>query len=205
MTTPESSSSAVNVWVTLAHLLRPQGRKGELLAELYSDFPDRFAARPTVYLAPPSFTGSTESARKALVISHWLPSGKNQGRIVLHFEGISSITEAEQLAGLDVIVPAEDRVPLGENEHYVDDLVGCMVFDREAEIGVVEEVQFATSSDGSQRRSESAPTLAVLTPEGDQVLIPYVTAFLDFVDCGKRRIQMTLPAGLLEINRPQKR
>ena len=47
----------------------------------------------------------------------------NGGRI-LHFEGVNSISEAEQLAGLIVAIPIEDRAPLAEDVRRLRDEVG---------------------------------------------------------------------------------
>src|ERR1700712_2311132 len=125
-------------WVVLAHLLRPQGRKGELLAELYSDFPDRFNDQKRVYLAPQGFTGSPAEARSIDVTGYWLPLGKNQGRIVLQLAGIDSITDAEAIAGLEALVPGEERLALHDDASYISDLVGCIVYDGEDAVGTVE-------------------------------------------------------------------
>src|ERR1700682_4275867 len=103
-----------NEWVVLAQLLRPQGRKGELLAELLTDFPERFDGGKRVFLAPPNFNGREADARSIEVISFWLPVGKNEGRIVLQFAGVETISAAELIAGQDVIVPLEERLPLDE-------------------------------------------------------------------------------------------
>ena len=69
-------------WVVLAVVLRPQGRKGEVLAELLTDFPERFEGRH-VFLAAAGFDGPREKARAADVTGYWLPVGRNQGRVVL--------------------------------------------------------------------------------------------------------------------------
>ena len=84
-------------WVVLAHLLRPQGRKGELLADLLTDFPERFEDRKQVFLASEGFSGPASAARAADAVSFWLPVGKNAGRIVLHFAGIDSISDRKSV------------------------------------------------------------------------------------------------------------
>ncbi|WP_263365277.1 ribosome maturation factor RimM [Edaphobacter bradus] len=189
-------------WIVLAHLLRPQGRKGELLADLLTDFPERFSQRASVFLAPQGFKGSRSEAREVEVISSWLPVGRNQGRVVLHFAGIDSITDAESVAGLDVIVPLEERLPLDEESVYISDLVGCVVYNGSSPVGLIEEVQFPATPDGSRRLDEAAPLLVVRAEKGDEVLIPFAKAFLRNVDTKAKRIEMMLPAGLLEVNRP---
>jgi 16S rRNA processing protein RimM len=188
-------------WIILAHLLRPQGRKGELLSELHTDFPERFGEQRRVFLAPTGFAGEASEARLAEVLAYWLPVGKNEGRVVLQFAGIESISAAESIAGLDVLVPGEERLPLEDDSAYISELIGCTVFDGATAIGVVEDVQFATTPDGSRRLDDAAPLLAVESPEGDEILIPFAKAFVVRVDTEAKRIDMTLPSGLVEINR----
>lgn len=189
------------LWIVLAHLLRPQGRKGEVLAELFTDFPERFESQKRVYLAAPGFNGEADDARAVEVMAFWLPVGKNQGRIVLHFAGIDSISDAESIAGLDVVVPREERLRLEDESVYISELIGCTVFDGVRAVGVVEDVQFAMSADGARRLDEAAPLLTVISPDGDEVLIPFAKSFLVSVNTEAKRIEMMLPEGLIEVNR----
>jgi 16S rRNA processing protein RimM len=187
-------------WTVLAHLLRPQGRKGEILAELLTDFPARFEQRDQLYLAPADFTGPTVEARPIQIVGHWLPVGRNQGRVVLHLAGIDSIEQAETLAHLEVIIPDQDRTELPEDEEYIDDLLDCDVFDGPTLVGKVIAVDFPTTPDGARRLADAAPLLTVLTATGDEVLIPYVQSFLIALSTIEKRIDMNLPAGLLDLN-----
>jgi 16S rRNA processing protein RimM len=188
-------------WIVLAHLLRPQGRKGEVLAELFTDFPERFEEQTRVFLALPGFQGEEAGARRAEVVSFWLPVGKNEGRVVLQFAGVDTISNAESIAGMDVIVPREERLPLDDESVYISELIGCTVFDGTLAVGVVADVQFATTADGARRLTDAAPLLEVTSFDGDEVLIPFAKAFLVMVDTEAKRIEMKLPEGLVEINR----
>jgi 16S rRNA processing protein RimM len=201
-------------WIVLAQLLRPQGRRGEILADLFTDFPERFTQHPQVWLAPAGFADRVEypaapadpkvppTPQAAEVVAHWLPIGKNAGRIVLHFAGIDTIEQAEQLAGSEVLVPIAERVPLEPGSTYISDLVGCTLYDRGRALGVVASVEFPTTPDGMRRLEDAAPLLAVTSPEGDEILIPYANAFLRSLDTSTRSIHMDLPEGLAEINQP---
>lgn len=191
-------------WITLAVLLRPQGRKGEVLAELLTDFPERFSDGARVLLANPGFAGPETEARPMTVLGHWLPVGRNHGRVVLSFAGVESISAAEELAGLEVLVPESERVELEEDAEYISDLVGCAVFDAETCVGQVMGVEFAMTADGTRRLAEAAPLLTVETALGDEVLIPYVKTFLVRLDLERKRIEMLLPEGLVELNRAQR-
>jgi 16S rRNA processing protein RimM len=193
-------------WIVLAQILRPQGRKGEVVADLYTDFPERFDGQPRVWLAPPGFadqpSADTKATQPAEVISHWLPVGRNAGRVVLHFAGVDSIEQAEKLAGKEVVVPATERVPLEPGAAYISDLVGCTVYDRDRALGIVDAVQFPTSPDGARRLEEAAPLLSIQPPEGDEILVPFANAFLLELDVAGKTIRMALPEGLAEINLP---
>ena len=197
-------------WTVLAHLLRPQGRKGEVLAELLTDFPARFTDFPEVFLAKPEYQGPEAQARAIRVMGFWLPVGRNQGRIVLTLEGIDSIERAETLAGLDIIVSTAERIELDEDEEYIDDLIDCDVFDLAGNsptisIGKVTGVDFPTTPDGTRRLEHAAPLLTVETENGEEILIPYVQSFLVSLSVEEKRIEMRLPVGLLELNNSQAR
>ncbi len=196
-------------WTVLAHLLRPQGRKGELLAELLTDFPERFGSRENLYLAPAGFSGPQSAARPVEVASFFLPVGRNAGRIVVALKGVDSIEAAERLAGMEIVVPDTDRVPLEDDATYISDLVGCAVYDvssataGEVLVGTVTDVQFALTPDGGRRLDEAAPLLELAGVDGDEVLIPFVKAYLVAFDPTAKTLKMALPPGLIEINRAQ--
>lgn len=196
-------------WVVLAHILRPQGRKGEVLADLFTDFPSRFDEHPRVWLAASDFddrgSNGLPPAQQLEVSAHWLPLGKNAGRIVLHFAGVDSIEQAEKLAGKDVVVPLSERLPLDPGAAYISDLIGCTIYDRDLPLGVVEDVQFPTSADGSHRLAEAAPLLVVASPERGEVLVPFANAYLLKLDVAAKTIRMALPEGLSELNRQNNR
>lgn len=198
-----SSTDPPVEWTVLAHLLRPQGRRGEILAELLTDFPERFIDQKRVFLAAPGFKGTSDEARKMNVLGHWLPVGRNHGRVVLTLDEIDSISKAEELAGLDVIVPVEERIELDEDAEYISDLIGCVVYDEQQIIGKVTDVDFATTPDGARRLLDAAPLLVVLSEANDEILIPYVQAFVVTLSVEKKRIEMKLPAGLLDVNRAE--
>lgn len=127
--------------------------------------------------------------------------GKNEGRIVLQFAGVDSISAAEALAGMDVLIPHEERTTLEEGAAYISDLIGCDVYNGPDLVGTVQDVQFATTPDGVRRLEEAAPLLVVKSPNGDEILVPFAKAFLAAVDTAAKRIDMNLPKGLLDVNR----
>ena len=196
-------------FVSLARLLRPQGRRGELLADLLTDFPEQLSTPAGVFLVAASAVAPTASATRTLVESQWMPTGKNAGRIVVKLAGCDSINDAERLAHMQLMVPATERPALDADTFYVSDLIGSTLYnqeaaDRETPVGEVVDVEFATTPDGKTRLPDAAPLLSVRlsgdTPETEPTLIPFVRAQLISVDTAAHRIVMRIPAGLLDPN-----
>jgi len=180
-------------WTLLAKIVRAQGRRGEVLAELMTDFPERFADRRRLFLLAPR----SEKARDIQLEEHWLPQGKNAGRVVLKFAGVDSIGDAEVLRDFEVVIPREERAPLDEDTQYIGDLIGCSLIDvandAERTVGVVEDVD---------RPDQMTPMLVVRRHDGDEMLVPFARAYLRRIDIAAKRIEMALPAGLTSLNAP---
>jgi len=116
--------------------------------------------------------------------------------LVLKFQSVDSITDAEALVGSELQVPRSQRAELGAGWNYVSDLVGCVVFDADREIGRIEDIQFGAGE---------APLLIVVSGVGagsKRYEIPYAEAYLKSVDLERKQIQMQLPEGMLELNAP---
>ena len=127
--------------------------------------------------------------RRELKIEELWP---HKGYLVLKFEGIDSISEAEILLGSELQVPSAQRAQLEPGWAYISDLVGCAVFDGDREIGPVADVQFGAGE---------APLLIVKA--GSNVYeIPYAEAYLKGADFEHKKIHMRLPDGMLELNAP---
>ena len=169
-------------------MLGPQGRRGEVLAKLHTDFPERFEERRQL-----SGLAANGDRRELQVEEHWF----HKGGVVLKFAGVETISDAEQLAGLELQVPLEQRAELEEGAAYVSDVVGCEVWIRNAQqlLGTVSEVQFGAGE---------APLLVVRAKIGaeQEILVPYAEEFLKSADFRQRRIEMELPEGLLALESP---
>jgi 16S rRNA processing protein RimM len=199
-------------WVPLAHLLRPQGRRGELLADPLTDLPGLFASHRELALTAPNSSTPAPNSPPIHIEEHWFPTGKNAGRIVLKLSGCDSISAAEALAGHLLLIAANQLPTLAPDTFFVADLVGCTVYNVNLPIGTIVDIEFPTTPDGRTRLEEAAPLLAVqLTPSPSTpseipepiapphpILIPFVRAWLDSVDLPNRRLTMHLPEGLLD-------
>ena len=172
-----------NDFITLARVLKTQGRRGEVAVEVHSDVPDRLRAGLRV------FALAEDGARHELEVEDAWP---HKDSVVLKFVGVDSISDAEPLAGCELQVPLLERAPLEPGATYISDLVGCLVFDREREVGTVKDVRFGAGE---------APLLVVGAGKSE-LEIPYVQEFLTGLNLERKRIEMNLPEGLLEVNAP---
>jgi 16S rRNA processing protein RimM len=176
-------------FITLARVVKTQGRRGEVAAEIHTDIPDRFSAGMAVLALPPTESASPEARRQLEVEQIW----PHKGLLVLKFLGVDSISEAESLIGCELQVPSSERAVLDPGWNYVSDLAGCTVFDHGLEIGRIADVQFGTGE---------ASLLVVKNSAGQQFDVPFAQAYLEAMDLGRRQVRMNLPQGMLEINAP---
>ena len=170
-------------FITLARVLKTQGRHGEVAVEVHSDVPNRFRERMHLWSL------AEDGSRRELEIEDLWP---HKGQLILKFVGIDSISKAEELAGCELQVPGEQRAQLEPGWNYLSDLIGCTVFDGDRELGNIGEVRFGAGE---------APLL-VVRAGSKEYEIPYTEAYLQQVDLSHKQIRMSLPEGLLEVNAP---
>jgi 16S rRNA processing protein RimM len=172
-------------FITLARVVKTQGRIGEVGVEIHSDVPDRFVVG--MKLSALDRSGRT---RREIEIEDLWP---HKELLVLKFVGVDSISDAEALIGSELQVPRTERAQLEEGWSYVSDLVGCAVLDHGSEVGRIEDVQFGAGE---------APLLIVAAADGEKYDVPFAEAYVEGVDLAGRELRMRLPEGILEINAP---
>jgi 16S rRNA processing protein RimM len=174
-------------FITIAKVTKTQGRIGEVAAALLTDFPERFAQRKRLFALG---AGKDNTRRELQVENHWF----HKGQVVLKFVGVDSISQAEELLGCEIQVPLSERTALKGDAVYLSELRGCTLYDGGREIGKVEDVQFG---------SGEAPLLIVKGEK--EFLVPFAAAFVENLRIQERRLEMKLPAGLLEVDSPLSR
>ena len=172
-------------FITLARVVKTQGRRGEVAAETHSDVLGRFAEGMKLFAL-----GKSEGLRRELEVEDLWP---HKGLVVLKFRGVDSMNDAELLVGSELQVPVAERAELEPGWNYVSDLIGCVVLDHGREIGRIEDVQFGAGE---------APLLIVAASAGKRFEVPFAEAYLEGVDTAQRQVRMNLPEGMLEINAP---
>lgn len=179
--------------VTLARILRPRGRHGEVAAEILTDFPERLAQLKSALL-----WDGKNAVRNVAIQGCWLSQSRG-GQAIFHFENSNSISDAKKLVGLEVQVPLAERIVLPAGSFYVTDLAGCDVIQRlpsggTAKIGPIRDVQF-TGED-----VPGTPILVVDSPDGE-VLVPLAVEICRRIDVASQYVEVVLPEGLLDLNR----
>ena len=165
--------------VAIAKITKPRGLRGEVLANVLTDFPERFENLRRVFAV-----SETGEIFELSLEKFWF----QKHRIVLKFIGINSIEEAEFLRNVEICIPESEAVELEEDEFFDWKLEGCEVFTIENEkIGEVKEIF----------RAGENINLVVKDGEKD-FMIPFVEAICTEVDIENKLIKVDLPEGLLE-------
>jgi len=181
-------------FITIARVAKVQGRVGEVAAELHTDFPERFEQRRTLY----AWQEESGQRRRLKLEGFW----PHKGGMVLKFEGVDSIEQAQQLLGSEIQIPASQRAELEPGAFYVSELLGCLVVEDgpgvpgvisgvSRNIGAVVDISFGAGT---------APLLIVKDEDGKEFMIPFVESFIRKLDLKGKRIEMQLPEGMLELD-----
>ncbi|MFM9904368.1 MAG: ribosome maturation factor RimM [Pyrinomonadaceae bacterium] len=165
--------------VAIARIVRPRGLKGEVVAEILTDFPERFEGLKDVTAVLPDAT------RLQLKIEeHWFQSE----RIVLKFAGYDSIESGEKLRNVEICVPESEAVELDEGEYFDWELALCKVETIGGE--VIGKVRELMRTGGTE--------LLIVQGETKEYLIPFVESICVDVDVENKIIRVDPPDGLLE-------
>jgi 16S rRNA processing protein RimM len=170
-------------FIAIARIARTRGNRGEVLADLYSDNPDRFDDLDEVWL---EFDDGRRQARTRKKLEDvW----DHKGRKVLKFEGVDTISDAEAWAGCWVMIPADQVVKLPEGTYFNHDLKGCAVSSIDGTlIGTVSEVLDIADN-----------TQLVVRGGGREYLIPAVKSICIEVSIPDKRILIDPPEGLMDL------
>ncbi len=168
-------------FIAIARIARTRGNRGEVLADLYTDYPDRFDALKEVWLV------FGDGRRQCLILAH---TWAHKGRRVMKFEGVDTIGDAEKFVGCWVEIPADQAVQLPEGTYFDHDLVGCAVFDTCGNrLGVVNDILRIAGN-----------TQLVVKELDREHLIPAVGDICIEISIAKKRILVDPPEGLMDLN-----
>lgn len=165
--------------VAIANIVRTRGLKGEVVADVLTDFPDRFESLDVV-------TAVRESGERfeLNIERFWFQNG----RVILKFAGFDTVETGETLRNVEICVAESEAVELDEDEFFDWELAGCKVETTDGtEIGEVTELMRTGGTE-----------LLVVAGEAKEYLIPFATAICVEVDIENKLIKVDPPDGLLE-------
>jgi 16S rRNA processing protein RimM len=167
MTTPED-------WVWLARIRRPQGRKGEVFADILTDFPEKFAERKRLWLLrpPPHLCAGGACARAKSNSSPLAAQGRHRAALCRRGLDLS----APKRSRADRRHSRAERAALAEDEVYIGDLIGCALVDvagaEPVTVGEIEDVD----------RTAGPVALLVVQGAAGEVLVPFAKSYLRKID-----------------------
>src|SRR5215510_11680288 len=166
--------------VIIARAIRPRGLKGEIVAELLTDFPDRFEDVEELVLVSPQGERTTKRLE-----DYWFQND----RVVLKLAGYDDVEAAKELVGFEFAVPESERVPLPSDHYYDWELEGCTVKVGADSIGTVKSVL----------KTGGTEILVVADENDKERLIPFADSIVVKVDAAQKTIVVDPPEGLLDL------
>jgi 16S rRNA processing protein RimM len=163
-------------FLAIGKLRHPHGVHGEILMEVFTDFPERIRPGIVLYIG-----------QEAMLI-RLIKCRQHREGLLMTIEGFTSPEEVGQFRNQIVYVKSVDRPPLEDGEYYHHQLIGLHVVSGAGEaIGTVTEILETGASD----------ILVVIPNSGPEVLIPVASAFIHEIDLNKREITVHLIPGML--------
>lgn len=179
---PEPDPPGQDDLVLVGIVARTHGLRGEVVVAPHTDFPDARFAPGAVLLA------KRGTGLDALTVAAMRP---HQGRLLVTFEGVTTIEAAERLGRPELWIRMADRDEAPDGQFYHDELIGCRVETVRGEaVGVVTRVD-----------ETGGVPLLVIGEGADERLVPLAEAICRVIDPAARRIVIDPPDGLLDVNR----
>jgi 16S rRNA processing protein RimM len=159
--------------VVVGRITKVHGLRGEVVVQVFSDNPDRFAPGSSVFV---------EDGRE-LVIRSVRPGP----RTLVAFEGIPDRDAAESLSGATLVVPASMLPALPEGEFWPHQLIGCAVVTESGRsLGAIADVIPNPAND----------LWAAVDEAGNETLVPAIRQVVVEVNVDDRRVLVRDVPGL---------
>lgn len=173
-------------WIVIGQIVAPQGLAGAVRVYPESDFPARFLEPGPRWL---------KTHPDGVPIPVTLTEGRflhRPGLYVLTFAEYQSRTEAENLRGSQLVVPASDRPPLEPNEIHLMDLIGL-------DVVIPPDPEVIGTVVGLINAGNDLLEIRLHRPQSPMVLVPLVREIVPRIDLEQRRIELTPPTGLIPV------
>ena len=163
--------------VRIGRIRNTHGLKGEMKVTPLTDFPDRFSLLDQVYVEDRKGTYTLYPVKSARL---------HQNDVLITLGGVEDVDAAKLLQNSYLAIDRQDRMPLPEGSYYVDDIIGCQVYEGQELLGTVADVVETGSNDVYVLKSSAYPNLC----------IPAIHDCILKIDVDNGRIDVSLPKGL---------
>ncbi|MGD0877347.1 MAG: ribosome maturation factor RimM [Anaerolineales bacterium] len=175
--TAGAPTNGVPAWLVVGKIRRPHGVAGDVLVEVYTDFPDRLKPNAVVYAGDDHIPLTIRRQR-----SH------NDG-VLLGFDDYSTPEQVGRFRNQFLYIVVEDAMDLPEGEFYHHELQGLSVIDENGDsLGKVTEIIQTGAND----------VYVVTNKAGREILLPAIVEVILDVDLDSKIIKAHLIPGLLE-------
>jgi 16S rRNA processing protein RimM len=160
-------------FLIVGRILAPRGIKGEIKAQVVTDFPDRFAPGKLVYLDGQPLEIETCHLYKR--------------HLLVKLATINTRQDAEMLRGRDLCIPRAEIHPLAEDEYYAFQLIGLDIVTTEGKhVGRITDIMSTAGND-----------IYIVEGEGGEILIPAIEDVVKSIDLEAGKVVIEAIEGLL--------
>lgn len=174
-TEPGSPDVGEPDFLVVGKLGKPHGIRGEIVMDVYTDFPERLQSGITLFIGPqfePLRLSKCRPHRRGFLVS---------------FDGYQDREEIAKLRNQLVHVSAADRPPLPEGEYYHHQLLGLQMIDESGRsLGQIDQILETGANDVYLVRDQS----------GEEKLVPATTEVILDINLEKKFIRVKLLPGL---------
>lgn len=148
----------------VGYITKAQGVRGEVRVQVLGGDSARLLSQRHLYL---------ENRNKQLqCIAVRFARATNEG-IIISLEGVDDRSAAEMLRGLYLCLPREELLPLPEGQNYIEDLIGCEIFDQnEKSYGKLQDVL----------QNGAADVYVIAGSDGNEWMVPALKRLIVDVD-----------------------
>ena len=164
----------------LGYIVRTHGVKGQVIAFFDVDYPEDYEELESVFLLI-----------NGRLVPFFIDAIDHQpnGRIILKFEDVNSIVEAEKLKNVQLYLPLDALPELEEDQFYFHEVIGYTVIDEQlGELGTIKEIYEMPYQD-----------LMAMEYQGVEVLIPVQDELVLRADKETQKLFVNLPEGLVDL------
>lgn len=165
-------------YLELGQIVSTHGVRGEMRLNPWCDSPDFVKKIKTVYF--------DKDGEKSIAVESARPHGNI---VILKLQGINTIEEAQSYRST-VLYMNRDDARLPENTWFVEDLIGCSVFEdgSDRNYGKISDVQKYPAND----------VWTVKQPDGKNVLVPAIKSVVIRTDIENKSVYIKALKGLFD-------